>query len=383
MQQALPTHAVEYEVFRAIHDTHFVAFQTPGQLSGHSSGTGAIPGAGRERRAQPVCGQSARHHGARTAPRALQLLLRKRSVQRHRQRLHQWREVFLGLGQPQGLHPRPLPAALDQAAEPALRKPASGQIHLAQHGGHGRAVDVHPARPQPYRPHSRRPPLCRLALPGARLQRPRCTANGHRRGQPRRGRTGRTLARQTQNFVHDLRGIPSFKGWSNQLNNELGFQLVAERKNRVWNESRPGLQFDAITHYGASLGNIRTYLNTGLELRAGNRIPNDFGTSPIRPAGDSNAPLEGPVARRFADGGLHAFISADVRAVAHDIFLDGNTFSDSHRVDKKHFVGDLASGIAWQWQGGKITYARYVRSKEFETQENAHVFGSITLSLEY
>ena len=191
------------------------------------------------------------------------------------------------------------------------------------------------------------------------------------------------LARQTQDFVHNQRGIPRFNGWSNQLNNELGVQLVAEHKNRVWNASGSGLQFDAITHYGASLGNIRTYLNTGLELRAGRRIPNDFGTSPIRPAGDSNAPLEGPVTRRLSDGGLHAFISADARAVAHDIFLDGNTFSDSHSVAKKRFVGDLASGIAWQWQGGKITYARYIRSKEFETQGNAHGFSSITLSLEY
>ncbi len=191
------------------------------------------------------------------------------------------------------------------------------------------------------------------------------------------------LARQTQEFIHDMRGIPRFNGWSNQLGNELGVQIVAERKNRVWNESVSGLQFDAITHYGASLGNIRTYLNAGLELRAGNRIPNDFGTSPIRPAGDSNAPLEGPVTRRFSDGGLHAFLSVDARAVAHDIFLDGNTFSSSHSVDKKHFVGDLSTGIAWQWQGGKITYARYVRSKGFTTQESAHAFGSITLSLEY
>ncbi len=191
------------------------------------------------------------------------------------------------------------------------------------------------------------------------------------------------LARQTQDFVHNQRGIPRFNGWRNQLGNEPGIQLVAERKNRVWNASGSGLKFDAITHYGASLGNILTYLNTGLELRAGRRIPNDFGTSPIRPAGDSNAPLEGPVTRRFSDGGLHAFISADARAVVHDIFLDGNTFSDSHSVAKKRLTGDLASGLAWQWQGGKITYARYVRSKEFETQENAHGFSSITLSLEY
>lgn len=191
------------------------------------------------------------------------------------------------------------------------------------------------------------------------------------------------LARQTQDFFHDLNGDPRFSGWSNQLGNELGVQLVAERKDRVWDVSRSGLQFDAITHYGASLGNIRTYLNAGLELRAGSRIPNDFGTSPIRPAGDSNAPLEGPVTHRFSDGGLHAFISADARAVTHDIFLDGNTFSNSHSVDKKRLVGDLATGIAWQWPGGKITYAHYVRSKEFAAQKDTQVFGSITLSLEY
>lgn len=191
------------------------------------------------------------------------------------------------------------------------------------------------------------------------------------------------LARQTQNYIHDLRGIPRFNGWDNQLSNELGFQLVAERKNRIWQASGAGLQFDAITHYGASLGNIRTSLNTGLEFRAGNRIPNDFGTSPIRPTGDSNAPLEGQITHRLSDGGMHAFLSADARVIAHDIFLDGNTFSSSHSVAKKHLVGDLAAGIAWQWQGGKITYAHYLRSKEFDTQESTHNFGSITLGLEY
>lgn len=191
-------------------------------------------------------------------------------------------------------------------------------------------------------------------------------------------------AQQSQNFIHDLRGIPHFNGWSNQLSNELGIRVVAERKNKVWesgNKTSP--KFDAITHYGISLGNIKTYLNTGVELRVGNRIPNDFGTSPIRPAGDSNAPLEGPVTQRFSEGGLHGFISADARVVARDIFLDGNTFADSHSVPKKRFVGDVAAGIAWQWQGGKVTYAHYVRSKEFDGQSATHSYGSITLSLEY
>lgn len=192
------------------------------------------------------------------------------------------------------------------------------------------------------------------------------------------------LARQTQDFTHDLRGIPRFNGWDNQLGNEPGIQVVAERKNRLWESGgRTGPQFDAITHYGASLGNIKTHLNTGLELRVGNRLPNDFGSSPIRPAGDNNAPLQGSGTRRLSDVGLHAFISVDARAVAHDIFLDGNTFSDSHSVAKKRWVGDMALGISGQWQGMKITYSHLLRSKEFETQDATHGYGSITLSLEY
>lgn len=192
------------------------------------------------------------------------------------------------------------------------------------------------------------------------------------------------LAQQSQDMIHDLRGKPHFNGWDYQLKNEPGLQIVAERKQRIV-ESASGTypRFDVISHYGASLGNVRTHLNAGMELRAGNRIPDDFGSSPIRPAGDSNAPLGGGSVRHFPAGGMHAFISADASVVARDIFLDGNTFTDSHHVAKKHLVGDMATGIAWEWRGGKITYAHYIRSKEFVGQEGTHGYGSITLGLEY
>lgn len=193
-----------------------------------------------------------------------------------------------------------------------------------------------------------------------------------------------SLAKESQDFIHDLRDIPRFNGWNNQLKNELGIQLIAERKRKVWDsESKYGPHLDFITHYGGSLGNVATYLNTGFEIRAGNKLPNDFGTSPIQSAGDSNAPLEGNSQRRFSTGGVHVFISTDIRVVAHTIFLDGNTFASSHRVEKEVLVGNVAAGIAWQWQGGQITYAHYISSKEFTAQTTTPGYGSITLSLEY
>lgn len=194
-----------------------------------------------------------------------------------------------------------------------------------------------------------------------------------------------SLAEQSQNFIHSLRGIDHFKGWDNQLHNELGLQVVAERKNKIWiSENKFGPKFDAISHYGVSLGNVATYANTGLELRMGSRLPNDFGTAPIRPGGDSNAPLaEGAAARRLDTAAVHVFIAADARVVVRDIFLDGNTFGDSHHVDKKNLVGDLSAGLTWQWPGVKLTYAYYLRSREFKTQVSTHRYGSLTMSLEY
>ncbi len=193
-----------------------------------------------------------------------------------------------------------------------------------------------------------------------------------------------SLARQAQNFIHDLRGIDRFEGWDNQLHNELGIMLVHEKKRRVLQVAEHGMpKMDAITHYGYAVGNVKTYLNAGVEFRIGSHLPNDFGTSPIRPASDSNAPLPAGAMRRLEDGGLHAFVSLDARAVAHNIFLDGNTFTDSHSVSKRYFVGDVAAGIAWQWSGGKITYAQYLRSKEFRGQDKPQSYGSITISFEY
>lgn len=192
------------------------------------------------------------------------------------------------------------------------------------------------------------------------------------------------LAKQSQNIIHDILEKSRSHGWDNQLKNEPGIQFVAERKRRVAESAGgTGPRFDAITRYGASLGNIKTYLNAGMEMRIGNRIPDDFGTSPIRPTGDSNAPFGGESVRRFSAGGMHAFISADASIVARDIFLDGNTFADRHHAAKKHLVGNLAGGVAWQWRGGKITYAHYIRSKEYVGQDATHGYGSITLSLEY
>lgn len=192
---------------------------------------------------------------------------------------------------------------------------------------------------------------------------------------------------EAQDFIHDLRGFDKFKGWDNQLDDELGLLFLYEHRHKLINDTPHDGRFgyDLIGHAGVALGNVATYLNVGGELRWGWLIPNDFGSSAVRPGGDNSAPGASWDPRISAPGkiGLHFFASFDLRAVARDIFLDGNTFENSHSVSKKEFVGDASIGVSTVFRGVKISYAQVYRSKEFEKQDSGHSYGSLSISYSF
>jgi hypothetical protein len=79
--------------------------------------------------------------------------------------------------------------------------------------------------------------------------------------------------------------------------------------------------------------------------------------------------------------GIHAFLAVDGRAVLRDIFLDGNTWKDSHSVDKRYLVADVVAGIGISAKRFKLTYGAVYRTKEFHDQSsNGHFFGSLLLT---
>ena len=185
------------------------------------------------------------------------------------------------------------------------------------------------------------------------------------------------IGRQVQNGVHSIMGISHAQGWSHQIHNEPGLNLVYERRYRFsTNRARDGWGADLIPHAGLSLGNILTYANAGAEVRAGYCLPADFGSSLIRASGDSNA----LVRQRLS---VFLFAAADGRAVARDITLDGNTFEDSPSVDKRPLVADLYTGIGLGTRHWQFTYAQAYRTKEFSGQANRSGFGSVSVSFFY
>jgi lipid A 3-O-deacylase len=199
------------------------------------------------------------------------------------------------------------------------------------------------------------------------------------------GLVGRhSYAQDVQREVHRWTDDGRPNGWEHQFHDEVGLNLIAERKWRLFGRSI-GETFgvDLVPHAGLCLGNVQTHANVGGTVRLGVNLPSDFGVDLIRGGGGASSPLDDRDPRVAADRSWSVFIfgGADGRAVARDIFLDGNTFRDSPGVDKRTFVVDLSYGvglIAGRWQ---LTFTQVSRTREFEAQLHKYnEFGSLTLS---
>ena len=187
-------------------------------------------------------------------------------------------------------------------------------------------------------------------------------------------------AEQVQNSFHRLMGIEEANGWDNQLDDELAFALLYERKWRNrWEPFEIGGYGVALSpHIGGSLGTVATYLNLGVTLRVGKNLTDDFGAPRIRPSlPGSNFFLP---KEQF---GWYLFAGVDGRAVAHNIFLDGNTYKDSLSVDKKTFVGDLQAGLVMTLGRVRLAYTYVYRTPEFDQQKDPDKFGSLSFSIKF
>ena len=187
------------------------------------------------------------------------------------------------------------------------------------------------------------------------------------------------LGKPIQNNYHPLIGAKKAYGWNNQIKNEPGIVLSGERKWRVMKELPVyDLGIDMIPHVAGSIGNIFTYAGAGATFRFGDDLASDFGPPRIRPA------LPGSDTFKSRDTfGWYIFAGGEARLVARDIFLDGNTFTDSHSISKKPLVGDFQAGFALLFERFRMTFTQVMRTKEFDGQDRADFFGSISLSARF
>lgn len=189
-----------------------------------------------------------------------------------------------------------------------------------------------------------------------------------------------SLAEQAQKFVHEVRGFASPKGWDTQLKNEPGLVLIYERSWRAYVSGEVlGLSFDLNPHLGGAIGNVYDYVNAGAMARFGFELPNDYGPMRIDPA------LPGANYYEPRDDGFswYLFAGVDGRAIARNLFLDGNSFVNSRSVDKLPLVGDLQFGAAISYARVRIAFTHVFRTKEYRTQPGVDQFGAVSVSFRF
>lgn len=189
------------------------------------------------------------------------------------------------------------------------------------------------------------------------------------------------MGKETQKFVHKITSSDDPEGWHSQLRNEPGLMISTER---MWPEivswDVGGLHFRTSPYVGATVGNIYTYGNTGVIFQL---VPSEFKwQSPparVRPA----MPGSGYFSVDSDAFSWSIFTGFEGRAMARNIFLDGNTFRDSPSVDKKILVADANAGVALTFGRAQMTYTINWRSTEFHGQDKPEIFGSVGLGFRF
>ncbi len=177
--------------------------------------------------------------------------------------------------------------------------------------------------------------------------------------------------------LHWFGGVPPH-GWSSQLKNEPGLVLSGQR---IWRVPLVDAFLDAeiLPEANLSLGNVFTYAGAGASLRLGRNLAADWGPPRIEPALQGSDFIDRDAAGSFA---WYVFAGVEGRAVARNLFLDGNSFEDSPHVAREIFVADFNAGFALIAGAIALRAAYTERTHEFETQRANDKFVSLTLSVQ-
>jgi hypothetical protein len=188
-----------------------------------------------------------------------------------------------------------------------------------------------------------------------------------------------SLAEESQKWIHSIINDRKPMGWATQLHGEPGLIINYERAIKaIKPQSVLGGVFDIEPHWGGAVGNIYDYINAGAMARFGFNLPKDYGPTRIEPSLPGSDYFE-----PTAGLGAYVFAGVDGRAVARNLFLDGNSFESSRSVDKLNLVGDVTFGAALVFDSFRLAFTHVIRSREYKTQKSQDQFGAVDLTVRF
>jgi lipid A 3-O-deacylase len=173
-----------------------------------------------------------------------------------------------------------------------------------------------------------------------------------------------SLAAQTQEMFHRL--VPGFRrptGWERQLPTEVDGALRVEEAWRLHSAAPVAHEADLIPWASATVGTLRTSIAAGARARVG--------------LGLSHPWLTDPNVKRCE---AYVFVGGQIEAVARDLFLDGDAFRRSSRVEREALVPNRELGVAARCRRLALEYRAVTQGKEYSSGPSTHPFGSIAVT---
>ncbi|PAW61719.1 MAG: hypothetical protein B9S37_04600 [Verrucomicrobiia bacterium Tous-C3TDCM] len=200
------------------------------------------------------------------------------------------------------------------------------------------------------------------------------------------GITGpKSLAQDTQDFIHDFRDIENFLGWDNQLPAEVTADLSFVQKRRLnFGENDDILSMDGIGEWGGRLGTFRTTGHIGGMVRVGLYLPADFSDPRLSETAYAHKYFTND---RVMLSSWSAFLLGGFKAslIAHDATLDGPVFHDDFETGntREAYVGELYAGFGVRIKTVEVSYAHTWRTEEYEEQMGKSNFGTLSARLQF
>lgn len=168
-----------------------------------------------------------------------------------------------------------------------------------------------------------------------------------------------SLARYTQALAH--RAAPAFNrptDWTHQLEFEPGVIARYEERRRVVIGETESLGADILPRVAASLGNVTTAAEAGADARIGVHLPHPWLLEQNRFSATLTA-------------------GAAERAIARDLFLDGNTFARTNGVGHETFVTSANLGVEVRDGAFMLGYRAQTDSRSYARGPKWHPWASL------
>jgi lipid A 3-O-deacylase len=170
-------------------------------------------------------------------------------------------------------------------------------------------------------------------------------------------------ADRIQSVMHREREIDGARGWSHQLENEIGAVFTYKRGVRM-PLGREGGAFrqDVLPYFEAAVGNVRSHVGGGVTWRSGRN-------------------LEAAASAAVAVG-WRLFADINTRVVGRNALLGGTTETGTYyAVEKEPVVATVAAGVEYEARRFSVRFTRERRGREFVGQRGPDEYGAISFSV--